>query len=292
MESTHSIHLEQQCGNYAIVTCKFKDIEDIYQLEQLIRLKFPEKCINYLLSTKNKIIDESNFTELKCDYENNNQIIVEFNESMLQDYNSVEQPLDGSFIIGPVVKKILNHLNILLPKERFASVNEFVTALPDGKFKSVLFGLKQGTNGVSQAKIRGMLKRIKVSENEFENEISYILQNLTISKPCGNCKKPLDGTKYQCLFCENYLICHKCEELNQHKPFHAHSFTKLQNVNNSHLHFNDIMKMRKFNQITKKLSGKPDRNKTSKALDAAIKLLLEDETVREVFLTCNKTVFY
>ena len=66
-------------------------------------------------------------------------------------------------------------------------------------------------------------KKIKESEkkNTLKGIDSEIKKDIHKAVSCNGCKEfPIMGNRYQCMKCENYYLCERCDKKNQHPhPF-------------------------------------------------------------------------
>ena len=82
---------------------------------------------------------------------------------------------------------------------------------------------------------------------------------------CSNCKQLIEGIRYKCSVCDNYNLCSKCEESNEHE----HDFFKIKKNENK-------KKEKEVNEMVKKLKKE---NKINEKFDdySIIKAIIENK---------------
>ena len=112
------------------------------------------------------------------------------------------------------------------------------------------------------------IMKINIFQEFIEKQFSVNLINNNIIHydiNCSNCKQLIEGIRYKCSVCDNYNLCSKCEESNEHE----HDFFKIQKNE-------DKKKEKEVNEMVKKLKKE---NKINENFDdySIIKAIIENK---------------
>ena len=219
------------------------------ELINLIKKEYNiENDQEYLIKIFYKVNDIKISIENEKDFENfknnlNNHIHLELgieniNNNLDLDYNKAN--LDNN-------NNNDNNLNEDFKFEMSNNLRKYIDEYLDEKIKLM--------------KINIFLEFIKKqsSVNSINNNIIHYDIN------CSNCKQLIEGIRYKCSVCDNYNLCSKCEESNEHK----HDFFKIKKNENK-------QREKEVNEMVKKLKKE---NKIKEKYDdySIIKAIIENK---------------
>lgn len=118
------------------------------------------------------------------------------------------------YFVGPVVKKLLSMEQINLSQEVFASIDEFMSFIPDCNFKHGIIELQQTSIPGAPIKTSWLARKTNISEKNLSHEITTMLTHFANKKYCSKCSDLLGSISFECLDCPNYRLCHECEKTN------------------------------------------------------------------------------